>query len=754
MDTIIPESTEQEVSVEQENATFFVLGDAAYTSEIIEEYNRNAVNKTNEFNANSDTKVNEYNTNATNKTTAFNSNYDAKVADFNQNAENQTETFNSNAATQVNSFNANATTSIENYNANAEQKLYEFNANALSYEEGITDNSNRVKRLETDIFDSGTASGSSINIQDSTLAEFQELTMDGVSKQEIRSGKNKLYLPDETKTSHGITVTIKDGVISIKGTATSNYVWIKLTNNIDIKNGTPNPSNSPTWYGNSLIPAGTYTISSDVLHALLYSKTNDTENSTLISATSNTNTITIDEALSDIYFYVGASGTEVNLTFHLQIEEGEVATSWEQYGISPSPEFPAEIDVIDERFEFGSCSKNLYNYKDKDLTSLPNGVTIDDEGWITCTWDNTNSTTSKSLHYGTNNLSLKTETNYLIVVEVKNVSGTGDAHFVSKLWVSPPREGQFINEFAKKFVDLSSGGIYCKTIKTEADFSTIMSGLRTYIGYSAGESGSITFRISVLEDTSITADSFVYEPYQGTISTITLPDGEFAADGDLFRIAFNNEDGKYHLWLDKNIGKEVLNGTEALIYTNAPTDNPDGHQFIVDKILKNIKYIYGQTDCNLKCTHFIPTYWHQHWLKDNIIVQFTSVDEYNTGKVRIVTNIANTVETLQQYLKEQYDNGTPVEIYYSLAEPYSLDLGVIDMPISYYPVTNVFTTHDLQPIINVAYYRDIKNTITTMQTDIEMLKEAVATLTVSQTNLASEVDLLQEQTETESEVIE
>ena len=66
----------------------------------------------------------------------------------------------------------------------------------------------------------------------------------------------------------------------------------------------------------------------------------------------------------------------------------------------------------------------------------------------------------------------------------------------------------------------------------------------------------------------------------------------------------------------------------------------------------------------------------------------------------------------------------------------------------------MFTTHELQTLINAMYYRDIKNTITTMQTDIETLKEAVATLTANQTNLASEVDLLQEQTETESEVIE
>ena len=94
---IIPEIDEQNIGVQQENATFLVIGDEAYTSEIIEEYNRNAAAKTEEFN-----------TNATNKTNDFNTNYDNKLEAFNSNAVTKTEDFDSHVTAQTTNFNNNA----------------------------------------------------------------------------------------------------------------------------------------------------------------------------------------------------------------------------------------------------------------------------------------------------------------------------------------------------------------------------------------------------------------------------------------------------------------------------------------------------------------------------------------------------------------------------------------------------------------------------------------------------------------------
>ena len=38
--------------------------------------------------------------------------------------------------------------------------------------------------------------------------------------------------------------------------------------------------------------------------------------------------------------------------------------------------------------------------------------------------------------------------------------------------------------------------------------------MRTFVEYRPGQSGSITFRLSVLANTSITPENFVYKPYK------------------------------------------------------------------------------------------------------------------------------------------------------------------------------------------------------------------------------------------------
>ena len=548
MDTIIPESTEQEVSVEQENATFFVLGDAAYTSEIIEEYNRNAENKTNEFNSNSDAKVKEYNTNATNKTTAFNSNYDTKVADFNKNAETQTETFNSNATTQVNSFNANATTSIQNYNANAEQKLYEFNANALSYEEGITDNSNRVKRLETDIFDSGEASGTSINIKDSTLAEFQEISVDGVCNQVTTTGKNKFNYLAKNPDSSGLTTVInEDGSMTTSGLLTSDNVTISYE---DITN--------------KLEDGEYYTYSMSEISTKIYlqlTKTNlETNEKDYISL----------NAIKSSYFFVDKSkyrytmkvvscpvanwGTQsLTIKNTYQLEKGQVATDFEPYTggqQSPSQDYPQEIQVIGNSFQITSCNKNLFNvskYLDNNYVSQKLFIPVGE-------------------------------------YTVKYIGDNSDGIYVRKANGTTPRNGTPI-------IDRYNINQLTFTITESGEY---------YIQFYKSKNGFTLFENAQLEKGT---QATPYEQHLETQITANLPDGKFVGKlnetaKDQVRIAFNEEDGKYHAYLDKNIDKKVLNETEDFIAVDR-----EGVKVFIYEGLRN-KIYKSSTNKNLISTHY------------------------------------------------------------------------------------------------------------------------------------------------------
>ena len=153
--------------------------------------------------------------------------------------------------------------------------------------------------------------------------------------------------------------------------------------------------------------------------------------------------------------------------------------------------------------------KNLFNYKDTENVS--NEVTVDDEGWITITYDNSKSSVYKNVICLTNPMDLLPSTNYVVFTEIKNVTGSGKLYSVSAGGTNDP--SQFAVAITYELSALSNGNIKRDVVKTKADLSNINIGARTLLNLEAGQSGSITFRLSVLEDTTVTTDTFEYEAY-------------------------------------------------------------------------------------------------------------------------------------------------------------------------------------------------------------------------------------------------
>ena len=219
---IIPEIDEQNIGVQQENATFLVIGDEAYTSEIIEEYNRNAAAKTEEFN-----------TNAIDKTNDFNTNYDNKIKAFNSNAVTKTEDFDSHVTAQTNTFNSMATSLISNYNENAKNKTEEFNHNAGTFINNISVNgipqtivnnsvdirieSNTIYGIERNIVNN---SATSWDRTDNAVGLIANATHDGT---EVQNDFDNLYPWSHMKTVNYdptekmITATIGDSNFKFDG---------------------------------------------------------------------------------------------------------------------------------------------------------------------------------------------------------------------------------------------------------------------------------------------------------------------------------------------------------------------------------------------------------------------------------------------------------------------------------------------------------------------------------------------------------
>lgn len=154
--------------------------------------------------------------------------------------------------------------------------------------------------------------------------------------------------------------------------------------------------------------------------------------------------------------------------------------------------------------------QNLYNYQDidpNDASMIGAGTIVGDDGWITVSMDNTGGTKVKYSNFFTRNLDLVVGDTYSIVVEVKSVSGTGGLTYTSSL----DNNGQFRNH-SIHFDKVSPGDV---VVTTETAIESGKWGLRSYGYWAVDQSGSITFRLSVIKGTGVTAENFVYEPYVG-----------------------------------------------------------------------------------------------------------------------------------------------------------------------------------------------------------------------------------------------
>ena len=152
---------------------------------------------------------------------------------------------------------------------------------------------------------------------------------------------------------------------------------------------------------------------------------------------------------------------------------------------------------------------NYFNIND--LVKGMGALNVDEEDFVTVSLDNSSGTSQKYYNVYTNPSKLiKPNTKYYLVLEVKEVSGTGNIMIHS--FNQTDHKPQFSGSKNYVFTNLVAGDIKIDEITSLEDFSDSNSMLRTFLSYNAGQSGSITFRISVLEEEP-TAEKFKYEQY-------------------------------------------------------------------------------------------------------------------------------------------------------------------------------------------------------------------------------------------------
>ena len=167
-----------------------------------------------------------------------------------------------------------------------------------------------------------------------------------------------------------------------------------------------------------------------------------------------------------------------------------------------------ELHVYGRTEQASTTGANLFDVNDR--LSFNSIFKVDEERYITATIPANNTEDYQYYNFFTKKSDLlKIDTEYLIVTEILEIPT--EKCQINIISLEQITKGQFANAVAKTIK-----GIKFDKAKTRNDMSGCVAMLRGFMLTQPGfTGGKIKFRVSVLEDTTITADTFKYEPYTG-----------------------------------------------------------------------------------------------------------------------------------------------------------------------------------------------------------------------------------------------
>ena len=300
---------------------------------------------------------------------------------------------------EISEINKKVTENTQN-DIKQDNEILELKTNYTNLQEQNTKLESQIKKDRENMINLE-VEGQSIHIEDSSDLEGK-LEVLGNVEQDVREGYNILENILTDRTVNGITVKInKDKSITLNGTATSNT-------SLDI-----------TW--NFAITE--QSIFSGMCDGYGYNKM-------LIQIQGSDYNVNIpnstpqvlqpkDNVKVRIYIYAGTSIT--NAIIKPQINKGTVAKPYEQYGASPSPEYPSEIRAVGDK---GSVEIKKQTQNILSLTELPatiDGITVNkNSGKIVLN----GTTTKQNDKYKIGTFNTRENRNYILSITNK-VNGLG-----------------------------------------------------------------------------------------------------------------------------------------------------------------------------------------------------------------------------------------------------------------------------------------------------------------------------------------
>ena len=343
-------------------------------------------NANSEFNKNVDSKTTAFNNNAAQKTLDYNNNCISKTNSFNQNSTQKLTEFNDNYTSKLNSFNSNADLRMDEYNENADNKIAEYDEHSQELNNKIIDTRNELERVKNDVLETGTDTDTYIHLEDSAMAEYQELSVDGVCEQETTSIANGDEY-DSPSPDYPQPISVIENSLKITSCNKNLYFndkdvhsFISSKNGwkyLDGTGGADNSDQTKTIYKAKVEKGKTYTFSANItssaniVSTLMYDTDNQIARIDGTNINYNNTFISAIDGYVLLRMYIN-SGITVNVS-NVMLEQNPKATSYEQHLESqitanlPEGEFIGKINdtykdtlKVEYNEEDGQYHLNLY----------------------------------------------------------------------------------------------------------------------------------------------------------------------------------------------------------------------------------------------------------------------------------------------------------------------------------------------------------------------------------------------------------
>ena len=741
----------------------------------IEEYNNNAAAKTEAFNDNASSKTTAFNNNASSMTTAFNNNALSKVSDFNSNASGKTSTFDSHVTSKTTEFDSHVDSEFNELTGNFYTKSQTYSkdevdgklASTYHYKGSVTDYTELPSSGQQvgDVYNIETAGGG-YNAGDNVawtgedwdilagtvdLSNYYTKTqVDDIAgaKQNTIDNSHKLSsdLVDDTSHDNKFIKTIS-GNISVK----------------DLESGVYYISSGTLMYrsnGGILLSKPTILVTTKDTNAVYYYHImRASHSSQLIGG------LAVGFANSD-----GTGGYTLIDPLDLQTKSNlvtSVTTSTTKYPSAKAvydelalrdtkiAALEAENEQLLDQIPTATATGETIQLTDssnlplKDFTMLGNatqdGTPTPDapQDVYVVTGDNTVKVLGKNLvDFSTPVARLGTTTTYTFTNDILDISCTentysGEQYDITDLFKI--YAGQKVRLAFKSITNRTGDGVigqfnvyhndgsstsYLQAVYasgTPASYVTIPSNsanidyVRLVI-YANNTNTSGAYRITMEKPMLVIYgnDTTNYEPYTEQTQLISLGSIELAKIGD-YRDRIYKSGDKW--WLEKNVYKMILNGTNVIPRKGTTTAND---RFVFD--VWNVSMPRCLVNTASLCNRFV-------YSSDNQVPSWKNNDE-----TQMIVNFSAYGETTLEQFKSWLANN-PLTLYQPLKTPTTTE------------ITDTTLKGQLENILKLNTYRNISNISVTTENEQPTLtieyRQDLGTLVDKITNLEARVSLLE-----------